>query len=665
MNLEKWCWTELVAFENTDADCGAGRYLDALGFIPDGISLFVWHGDFVFSHKGMDEEYMLPPPVCSRHAHPGNEDRARQVWTNWKLRTLVQALESAGCATYFSVFTTHCNDEYNKEWITDYPEAFARFRTGLCGERFNLLARLNDGTLLEDIFIPQTVRICRDYGFTGWHGADRCNGHGLIYLTDSSDSIVRQAMESKKWQDVPECMIQPCNDDPEILQARLDWIWANRKRDWIDFNQERWFTFWRKMITALHEQGLKGMINSTYTKGNFDAACFYGIDYRKIAGLGVDGIICETSALGMSIEGADIDVFDDFQAMFLEIKAYAPDWKIIFLHAMKDVVEAWDHLRNMQSGYERELFVWCSCYYRTSNGALTPTANGLLACLADGLKPYEWQYVRERWDVSYRDQVTDAGSMTMLWDDSMVDRGIDDYLSDNFPQNHDIATRLMENKVNIQIAGRFENSEKFGGILFLPAAHLVAPARLDRLVKRSEPLILCGRHCVLAKYFSAGEVVTDGNIATVILNNSHAGVLENVEPGSGLEGKYEKWGCFLRVMPRLAIRPEFWEASARKIIDTVKEYRRKNNLFFAEIIDADDCRLLTRMIDDNTMEVGVENRLPWRLHTRLLRFSKPLDSVEIISCSPLYLRRVEKDQIFLPVPVHGITILRVSCKNET
>lgn len=183
-------WTELLAFENNDPDRGAARYLDSIPIRPDGIFLFICAADFPFSHRGMDQEYELSPAVCSRNAHPRNEQRERQRWTNFQLRELIDNLRKAGVPTFLSMFTCTYNDQFGEEWITKHPELI----DGLGSDclRLNPIASLNDGTPCEDLFAPKVAKLCRDYGFAGFHGADRFNSTGLLHRRVSTDNITWQ-----------------------------------------------------------------------------------------------------------------------------------------------------------------------------------------------------------------------------------------------------------------------------------------------------------------------------------------------------------------------------------------------------------------------------------------------------------------------------------------
>ena len=45
-----WVWTELLAFDRNEPDCGAAGYLEELGFVPEGMCLLVSSPDFLLSH---------------------------------------------------------------------------------------------------------------------------------------------------------------------------------------------------------------------------------------------------------------------------------------------------------------------------------------------------------------------------------------------------------------------------------------------------------------------------------------------------------------------------------------------------------------------------------------------------------------------------------------
>lgn len=113
-------WVELIGFEKTDSDKGVKRYLKNLGFKPDHISLHVTSVNLVNTHKGMDEEYVLPPYACSYGGHDANDERCRQDWTNYDMRALIDALHANGIKVFASFF--NAGHRTDKSFVEDHPE---------------------------------------------------------------------------------------------------------------------------------------------------------------------------------------------------------------------------------------------------------------------------------------------------------------------------------------------------------------------------------------------------------------------------------------------------------------------------------------------------------------------------------------------------------------
>lgn len=195
MNHENFIWTRLIAFDNASPDKEWNAYINRIGYVPTGISLLLSHPDLILLHKGMESEIELFQDICSRQGHGGNEERARQKWTNYDLRDLVSNLQNKGVLVFCSVFATYVNNMMHQEWASDHKESLIVYDT--MGETYGieLIARLNDGTYLEDFFTSQLERVMLDYGFDGYHGPDCMGPGGAISHTDFSDNMVQQFCE--------------------------------------------------------------------------------------------------------------------------------------------------------------------------------------------------------------------------------------------------------------------------------------------------------------------------------------------------------------------------------------------------------------------------------------------------------------------------------------
>lgn len=74
-NFHNSIWIELIGFDKNADDFGVNEYFKTTGFIPDSVSLHLTSINFVNTHKGMEEEYVIPPYACSYAGHSQNDLR--------------------------------------------------------------------------------------------------------------------------------------------------------------------------------------------------------------------------------------------------------------------------------------------------------------------------------------------------------------------------------------------------------------------------------------------------------------------------------------------------------------------------------------------------------------------------------------------------------------
>ncbi len=674
-NYEPWVWTELLAFDNAQKDGGAAEYIKELGFVPKGICLMTSSPDFALNHPGKLTGRTLPADICARDGQPGNERRQRQEWTDLQLRDLISALKAAGSKVYCSMFTVFKENRFTKEWLSDHEEVRLCWASFWRGQEINPLAQLKDGTLFEDIWIPKVIEVCRDYGFDGWHGPDGWGpwSSGNIVDLDFSDSLMPQFLALHKDWDLPECLRSPIShivtqdevktarkngapepkDGLEQLGQRAKWICENHFIEWRDFLSQRWEQFWRKMINALHANGYEGVINSAWTKGCFDALNEYGIDYRKIAALGVDAMVVETVALGMSMMRPEITYMHDGLPMAMaEIKAAAPQLKLIMLHGIKDVVEFWDNLRQAPSAYERELYKLSSLFLHTEKG-LQRASSGLLACLADGITKSEWDYMTERWNAAFNGVPQQAGMSVLYFDEQAYASSEQDYRKDGFMPALDQAVTLMENKVPLQTYVRWEQAASEPGILIVPGAHLAEQSKLATLLaQRKEPTVLVGRSEALAQY--KGMTFTDGAISIVIANAGLEGCTQFQQPEQKRPAPGYEFVSFYDRRYRKEIAPELWKAAADKILELSKKYMPY--ISFSNM----PCSILVRKFSDKEYEVAVEARAVWGRAQAIVTMPGKIASTRITSPFPPRVMSCEDNCFKIPVPTRGVTSVHVT-----
>lgn len=492
ISYQRWVWLELLGFDVNKPDFGVEGYLDTLGFVPHALSLLISSPDIILQHEGVEEDAVLPPDFCSRNGQEGNEVRRRQVWTRFQLRGLIARLRESGCLVYLSCFTNCLKDRFHREWLGEHPEGMISHTTHGRREALFVLNRLRDGTLIQDYFASQLVRVCEDYGFDGWHGPDGYGPSSSIYITGFDDDFFGQFVERGGYADIPQEILDPSKDLPENLVLRRDWVWRNKRLEWITFYTDRWAEFWSTVVRKLHAIGRKTMINSAWTRDPFEAMYRYGIDYRKIAATGVDAIMVETAAGGILLGSNDRDYHYDYLAMLMLIKAYVPEVPLIFLHGIKDVEEDWDLLRHAPAMLEREVYSLANVYHLNAKGEVIRSVDGFLGCLADGVSREEWQGLQKHWNYSFGPIPQRIVGATVLWSDVWLHRYQESFAMTREPSVHQLVYQLMQRGAPLQITARMEDLGKVNGPVIVCHPQLITMEERERLLSCGNPLIVLG-----------------------------------------------------------------------------------------------------------------------------------------------------------------------------
>jgi len=497
-NHERWIWLELIGFDQDQPDFGVDEYLHTTGFVPDAICWLLSSIDFILLHGGMETETSLPADLCSREGHEHNQDRKRQVWTNHQVRGLIDQLHERGVEVYATVFAQYHGDRHHQEWASDHPEVRVPYPSlGRMGG-INPLRRLRDGTYFEDFFLAKLLEVLEDYGFDGWHGADGYGPlSGPIYEVDFSDDLVAQ-FAAARGSPLPEEVESGWGGDYEKLRNRARWIWTNRRHEWIEFYADRWAAFWRKMVGGLHQHGKKAVINSAWGRAPFESLYRYGIDYQRIAATGIDGIVVETVAAGLSLDPrpncSDPLRHHDFLSMLLLLKAYVPDTKLIFLHNTHDIVEGWDVLRHAPALLEKEIYALANVFVTGREGKPRRAADGFLVGLGDGLRRHEWQWLRDRWDAFFTSPPQRVLGATLVWSEALVRDQVPDFTRTRTWFAHRLLFHLLRQGAPVQSAVRVAHLDQVDGALLGLNPHLWPKPELERVFAYANgPAILVGR----------------------------------------------------------------------------------------------------------------------------------------------------------------------------
>ncbi|MBM3501612.1 MAG: hypothetical protein FJX74_23405 [Armatimonadetes bacterium] len=489
---ETFLWVELIGFDNTAPDFGVAAYLANAAFTPTAVSLFVFNPDFVHTHDGLLDERLLPFDCGSYGGHAASYERERQDWTRAQLHALVRELQGHGIAVYVSVMDIFASDP----WIGGHPEILNLLHTGERSRSICLFKHLEGGGLYEDFYADRLAAVLRDYGFDGYHQADGyCHPRFTLDKADFSADMAEQ-FAAHSGLELPRGIGPECGNAPEVVQQRAAWLWRHARAEWIRFHADRMVQFCTKVIQAVHAEGRKVVLNNALTRDPFQALYRHGVDYQRIAAAGADGFIIETVAPGVILggeSGLEANPHHDFQAMLLLIAAAVPEHPLWCLNNAHDVNEQWDVLLHGPTLLEREVYCQTSLFHREGDGALRRCVSGPLVCLADGLRPHEWEWVRRWWGLGCEPEPTGARAATLLWSDAALANQLDDYLATRRFSTHKLLYELMARGAPVNCVVRMADLQAARGPLLVLNPHLFPRPELEAaLAYRHGPVVLVG-----------------------------------------------------------------------------------------------------------------------------------------------------------------------------
>ncbi|MCC7493180.1 MAG: hypothetical protein IT204_12560 [Fimbriimonadaceae bacterium] len=659
---ERWIWTELIGFDATGADAGVGEYLAAAGFTPDAVCLLLTSPDFVLSHVDRAEEFALAPDYCSRDGHEFGRQRQRQVWTNRGLQQLVRELQARGVQVYLTVFTAHYRDQFHHEWISDHLEVRAVYAD--CGPAHCLcaLARLADGSYFEDYWVAQLRRVLDYYGFDGWHGADGWGPlGGPLWRVSLSDDLLGQFRDwlLARGDAAVEPELQAvCGDVQPAVAARGRWLWQHRRSDWIAFWSDRWTQFWQKVLTALHSDGKRAVINSSWGRAPVESLYRYGVDYRRIAAAGVDGIVVETAAAGLWLEREcqRESLPFDFISGLLLIRADVPQTKLIFLHNVHDICEQWDALRHTPALLERDIDSLANQFLVTPDGP-RPAADGLLVCLGDGLLPREWAWLRERWEQSFGPLPTAVDGVTLLWSDAAREAEPAAFTASRLPLAHRLLFELQTLGAPVHSAVRSEHLDAHAGPLLVLHGDLLPAAERAAVLARTAPLLVLGRD--LRAWPPAALTIRD----TMPVEPLECRVYGAQPPApaalpatpsgdhwlADLLSIHDDWYYWTHLQQRLP-SPSFLTAVA-SLLQHLAAGPRASTC-------GDDVTLLTQRQADGWQRLAIRSKRDWYVQPTI-DYGAPIAELRVVTEFPLVRVRPQGSQFTVRIPPQGVVVVAV------
>lgn len=485
---EIFTWMPIIGFDREAEDKGVDALIERMGFVPHGVSVFMFHPDIIHFHAGLEHEVAFPPDFCAYYANPYNEERRRQEWSNYDLKTLADKLNEAGTEAYLGIMGVDLENKFHQEWLSEHPEVKNHLRHAKWS--LHVLKRMADGSYYEDFFADQVCRILADYGFAGLHVTDNfCPQGSTLYCGDFSRDMLEQ-FAAHSGITIPEDITAHAEDSFENINRRGDWIWENCRAEWISFYAWRWEQFWKKICTRLHAIGKKVIAMGTYCTDPFETLYCKGVDLRSLVRAGVDYLMPNTVPNGVSVVKARPYKWYEYMAMAPLTDAFADGGKALALLGVKDASEEWDLLHHTPVLLERDIHM-LPAWFRNTGRGMKRCIDGLMICLGDGIYGDEWKWLSERFDTGFCEVPQAILLPTLVWSDSAFYNMLPEYIKTRRWTLHKFMYEMMKRGAYTGAVVRTDNLEDEVGALFVPNFDLLNEEEKWKIAAYQGGAVIC------------------------------------------------------------------------------------------------------------------------------------------------------------------------------
>lgn len=405
---------DLRAFDNRLPDFGVKNYIERLGFVPNIITLLECSVEQVHTHNGVIDNTTVPYIYCSERAMPGGN-----VWSKRQLSGLVDEIHKAGSKFYFGCLSLPNKfDEYETrmDWVYENLDLFIVHSDGTSQREkrggINVLRRLPDGSYYEDYFIRDLLRYLKDYDMDGFYAGDGWCGLWTPlwmgdYHPDMIDQFERHSGIKVQGNTVAE-------------QASFIWEDEEHRAAWIQFYSDRWTAFYQKLNDALKAQG-KGLVTiDPWATGPAEALYTYGIDYRRLAKTGIDGLCLQAREENWGRRGAEwFYVWEPGEiASIGAIRAQAPELPLYWAICTCNAPEHWIATKDVMNCLERQSLSLPSVCYVDENGEYQRALEGLQFIFGTDVEQEDYRRLSQCWDMSFNMPIKRMLGPALVWSDN-------------------------------------------------------------------------------------------------------------------------------------------------------------------------------------------------------------------------------------------------------
>ncbi len=503
-------WTELIGFDNTSPDYGVSEFITKASGNVDSVALLVYNIDFVNEHKSLKKEELLSRGVCSYYGHPYNNDRALQRWTNFQLKGLVSELHKRNIPVLLSIFDMYSffdedGFETNGPFTEKHPELrsfdSSNFRENAC---INILKRFADGAFYKDFFIKKLTEVLEDYDFDGYHLADGLSSPRFCLQSgDFSDDIVSQFTESKGVS-LPDNISGACDKNKKKHIARYRYIMSNMRYEFICFIADSFAEFFKKLGSELSVLNKTVIFNNTWTLDPFEALFRYGVDYRKLAHSGIDGMMLEDSgayfslltpgALGgvpLSPEKRKLSHYTIFLTQ-LAISLHMPNIPHYNMTTLKDTMEDWNLIDAAPFEVKKMIARRKNTRIVTKDG-FKQVSDGVFYCLSDDVKKEQWDKIFSWEKTADVSNLIKPMGFTALWNPDTLYLELSEFIKNRTPSAKHLYEIVLKGGVPISSMISANDIDTFNAPIIAANAEHYDKNLLEKLERYSAPMLLIGK----------------------------------------------------------------------------------------------------------------------------------------------------------------------------
>ncbi len=274
-------------------------------------------------------------------------------------------------------------------------------------------------------------------------------------------------------------------------------------------------------MKRLHGSGFCAVFNNAWTRDPLEAMYRYGIDYRRIAGTGIDGCMPEDVAAGLAILSENDNgylmndaqrrrIHYEFQTALMLNRAVMPDLKLTPLSGIHDTNEQWGVLEHMPTSMARQVMANLNCFLFTGSG-FRPVTDGPFFCLSDSMRSCDWEFIRKIWAAGYtQDPVMPSGAV-LLWSDDLLDRELEALCAERRTPTFKYVSELKYAGALINAVARAEDLEKLRAPLLVTNFDLLPDSEKQAVLAYTGGIV-----------FTIGPSPVTGNGFSVLVREDNA-----------------------------------------------------------------------------------------------------------------------------------------------